>query len=102
MTDRIYAGHWPEDCPERIEVQTWAMNPNDPEYVHGACEQMKLGDINKECTCGGHSDYCKAKDTAKPVVVIMDPDFYMELRQAVQANGAEKLKLVIDSIASEE
>lgn len=94
--------HAPEDCPERIEVQTWAMNPNDPEYIHGDCEQMKLSDINKECTCGGHASYCPVKDgTTKPVVVIMDPDFYMELKLVVQNNGADKVKRAIDAMEDE-
>src|SRR4051812_42979202 len=115
-------GHPAKKCPKRIDVSTYAerawihgdcMNndemdkydcrwpghndlPNETQAQLGCCklketEDVKLGDINKECTCGGHSEYCGAKE-AKPLLIILDGDFYMELKNAVNANGAEKLK----------
>lgn len=85
-----------------FDYHTYAMNPKDPDYVHGDCELMKLGDINKDCTCGGHSEYCAAKDAGTPRILIMDPEFYADLRSAVATNGADKMKLAIEAIAREE
>lgn len=70
-------GHLARYCPMRVEVSTYS---EIGRFIHGACREQPK----------------------KTELLIMDGDFYMELKNAINANGVKKMHLAIDVIAEED
>lgn len=70
-------GHLAKYCPMRVEVSTYS---EIGRFIHGACREQPK----------------------KTELLIMDGDFYMELKNAINANGVKKMHLAIDVIAEED
>lgn len=89
-------GHLAEHCPHRIDVSTY----DKESYIHGPCHEGPCEGL--DMWCEWHKQNSCGMDHTKPVLVLVDPELYEQLRVLIVANGATRIKQLIDLIREKE